>query len=82
MFRPQFPRGIDAADVGASVWGVDRGEREPEPDVDAHLRALDDEIARLRKLEAAMDRRIEEADEERRSFEEATRRAADPPPEG
>ena len=39
---------------------------EHEPDVDAHLRALDDEIARLRKLEAAMDRRLEEAEEERR----------------
>ena len=38
-------------------------------DVDAHLRALDDEIARLRRLEAAMDRRLEEAEEERRSIE-------------
>jgi hypothetical protein len=43
--------------------------REDEPDVDAHLKALDDEIARLRQLEAAMDRRIEEAEEERRSIE-------------
>lgn len=40
-----------------------------EPDVEGHLRALDDEIARLRRLEAAMDRRIEEAEEERRSIE-------------
>jgi hypothetical protein len=40
-----------------------------EPDVAGHLRALDEEIARLRKLEAAMDRRLEEAEEERRSIE-------------
>ena len=39
-----------------------------EPDVDAHLRALDDEIARLRRLEEAMDRRLEEAEEERRAI--------------
>ena len=43
--------------------------RDDEPDVDAHLKALDDEIARLRRMEAAMDRRIEEAEEERRSIE-------------
>ena len=40
-----------------------------EPDVEGHLRALDDEIARLKKLEAAMDRRIEEAEDERRSIQ-------------
>ena len=39
-----------------------------EPDVAGHLRALDEEIARLKKLEAAMDRRLEEAEEERRSI--------------
>ena len=42
---------------------------EPQPDVDAHLRALDDEIARLRRLEQAMDRRLEEAEQERRELE-------------
>ena len=41
---------------------------EKEPDVEGHLRALDDEIARLTRLEAAMDRRLEEAEEERRSM--------------
>ena len=41
--------------------------------VQDHLAALDDEIARLRKMEAAMDRRIEAAEEERRAIEDATR---------
>ncbi len=50
-----------------SVSGVESSEHEP--DVDAHLRALDDEIARLRQLEEAMDRRLEEAEEERRVIE-------------
>ena len=49
--------------------------------VDAHLKDLDDEIARLRKLEAAMDRRIEEAEDERRAIAEGTRDAAAAPPE-
>ena len=47
--------------------------------VDAHLKDLDDEIARLRKLEAAMDRRIEEAEDERRAIADGTRAAAAPP---
>jgi phage shock protein A len=38
--------------------------------VDEHLKALDEELARLRKMEAAMDRRIEEAEEEKRQIEE------------
>jgi hypothetical protein len=38
--------------------------------VDEHLKALDDELARLRKLEAAMDRRIAEAEAEKRRLEE------------
>jgi phage shock protein A len=42
--------------------------------VDAHLAALDDEIARLRRMEAALDRRIAEADDERRAIEDETRR--------
>lgn len=42
---------------------------EQKPDVEAHLRALDDEIARLGRLEEAMDRRLEEAEEERREIE-------------
>ena len=46
--------------------------------VEAHLSALDEEIARLRRMEAALDRRIEAADEERRAIEEATRPREDP----
>jgi hypothetical protein len=38
--------------------------------VEAHLEALDDEIARLRRMEAAMDRRLAKAEEERRAIEE------------
>jgi hypothetical protein len=38
--------------------------------VDEHLKALDDELARLKKMEAAMDRRIAEAEEEKRRLEE------------
>ena len=48
-------------------------ERDSDEAVREHLEALDDEIARLRKMEAAMDRRIEAAEEERRAIEEATR---------
>jgi phage shock protein A len=38
--------------------------------VDEHLKALDDELARLKKMEAAMDRRIAKAEEEKRQIEE------------
>jgi chromosome segregation ATPase len=38
--------------------------------VEQHLKSLDDELARLRKLEAAMDRRIGEAEDERRAIED------------
>ena len=38
--------------------------------VEEHLKALDEELARLRKMEAAMDRRIAEAEEEKRRLEE------------
>jgi phage shock protein A len=38
--------------------------------VEEHLKALDDELARLRKMEEAMDRRIAEAEEEKRKLEE------------
>lgn len=49
--------------------------------VEAHLDALDDEIARLRKMEAALDRRIEAAEEERRAIEQGPPpRTGDPPP--
>lgn len=61
-----------AASGGAAVACRPMPE-EKEPDVDAHLRALDDEIARLRKLEAALDRKLAEAEAERR---------ADVPPPG
>ena len=38
--------------------------------VEEHLKALDDELARLRKMGEAMDRRIAEAEEEKRKLEE------------
>ena len=38
--------------------------------VQEHLEALDEELARLRKMEAAMDRRIAAAEKERRQLEE------------
>ena len=38
--------------------------------VQEHLKALDDELARHKKMEAAMDRRIAEAEEEKRRLEE------------
>jgi hypothetical protein len=41
--------------------------------VNEHLKALDDELERLRKLEAAMDRRIADADDERRAIEDEVR---------
>ena len=41
--------------------------------VDKHLKALDDELARLRELEAAMDRRIADAEDERRAIEDEVR---------
>lgn len=47
--------------------------------VDAHLQALDEELARLRRLEAAMDKRIEAAEEERRQLADGARRVADEP---
>ncbi len=61
---------------------MDERRRDPDVDVEGHLQALDDELARLRKLEAAMDRRIEEAERERRVIEDATRRAAESADEG
>lgn len=45
-------------------------DEERDAAVDEHLKALDDELARLRKLEAAMDRRIAEAEDEKRRIEE------------
>ena len=54
----------------------------PDPDAERdaavakHLDALDDEIARLRRLEVAMDRRIADAEDEQRDI--ADRMAAPP----
>jgi len=48
-------------------------EDERQAAVDAHLAALDAEIERLRRLEAAMDERIDAAEEDRRRIAEATR---------
>jgi hypothetical protein len=45
-------------------------DEERDAAVDEHLKALDDELARLKKMEAAMDRRIAEAEEEKRKLEE------------
>jgi phage shock protein A len=41
--------------------------------VEQHLKALDDELARLRRLEAAMERRIADAEDERRAIEDEVR---------
>jgi phage shock protein A len=38
--------------------------------VEQHLKALDDELARLKKMEQAMDRRIADAEDEKRRLEE------------
>jgi hypothetical protein len=65
----------------ATVPRMDEDDRDKA--VEDHLEALDDEIARLRRMEAAMDRRIAEAEAERRAIEEATRQpgeAPEPPP--
>ena len=68
------------ADPGARPrYGSRMDDPERDAAVETHLRALDDEIARLRRLEAAMDRRIEEAEDERRAIAEGTREAAAPP---
>jgi chromosome segregation ATPase len=48
-------------------------EKDRDEAVKEHLEALDDEIARLRRMEAAMDRRIAAAEDERRAIEDATR---------
>jgi chromosome segregation ATPase len=59
-------------------YGAGMEDRERDEAVEAHLSALDDEIARLRKMEEALDRRIEAAEEERQAIEDATR----PPEDG
>ena len=51
--------------------GVEESDRDEA--VKEHLEALDDEIARLRRMEAAMDRRIAAAEDERRAIEDATK---------
>ena len=62
---------------GGGVKDSDRDEA-----VEAHLGALDDEIARLRKMEAALDKRIAAADAERRAIEEGPgRHVEETPPE-
>jgi len=48
-------------------------DRERDEAVNEHLTALDDEIARLRRMEDALDRRIEAAEDERQAIEDATR---------
>jgi chromosome segregation ATPase len=58
-------------------YGAPVDERERDEAVKEHLSALDDEIARLRKMEEALDRRIEAAEEERQAIEDATRQPED-----
>jgi cell division protein FtsB len=60
-------------DYGEAMEGSDR-DAERDKAVQDHLAALDDEIARLRRMEAALDRRIAEADDERQAIEDETRR--------
>jgi hypothetical protein len=57
---------------------VDERDRKRDEAVNDHLAALDDEIARLRRMEQALDRRIEAAEDERQAIEDATR----PPEQG
>jgi vacuolar-type H+-ATPase subunit H len=52
-------------------------DQERDAAVRDHLKALDDELARLKKMEAAMDRRIEEAEEERQAIADKARRRTD-----
>ena len=51
-----------------TVGRVEDDERDAA--VQEHLKALDEELARLRKMEATMDRRIAEAEDEKRRLEE------------
>ena len=50
-------------------------DRERDQAVEKHLEALDEELARLRRLEQAMDRRLAEAAEERRRIDDGPRPA-------
>ena len=78
--RGAFSRKL-RGEVGVTgAWTTVRAVKDSERDaaVEAHLGALDEEIARLRKMEAALDRRIEQADDERRAVEEKTRRRGEP----
>jgi len=59
----------------ASLARVKDDERDAA--VEQHLQALDDELARLRRLEAAMDRRIADAEDERRAIEDEVRGSPD-----
>jgi phage shock protein A len=45
-------------------------DEERDAAVGDHLKALDEELERLRRMEAAMDRKIAEAEEEKRRLEE------------
>ena len=48
-------------------------DEERDAAVEEHLKALDDELARLREMGAAMDRRIADAEDERRAIEDEVR---------
>jgi erythromycin esterase-like protein len=69
-FTPQIAPG-----TGRSVGYGDRmNDSERDRAVADHLAALDDEIARLRKAEAALDRRLAAAEDERRALADETQR--------
>jgi phage shock protein A len=54
-------------------------DEERDAAVEEHLKALDDELARLKKMGAAMDRRIAEAEAERQALRQGPRPLADGP---
>jgi hypothetical protein len=69
-FTPQIAPG-----TGRGVRYGDRmKDSERDKAVADHLAALDDEIARLRKAEAALDRRLAAAEDERRAMADETQR--------
>ena len=68
-----FPGNCALSARRATVLDVDERDQKRDEAVRDHLAALDDEIARLRRMEDALDRRIEAAEEERQAIEDATR---------
>jgi UDP-N-acetylglucosamine:LPS N-acetylglucosamine transferase len=73
--RTFLSQSADQSRAAGYGWAMDDQERDAA--VRDHLKALDDELARLKKMEAAMDRRIEEAEEERQAIADKARRRTD-----